>query len=188
MCSSDLTKLAESDLETLTSLLDVRVVVGPATADAATLVHRVRRVARRRRAALIEELAAAAALRRERPGPVAEVLEPDLKDGSGGLRDLQSLSWAGWALGPGGPSAVAAVGALHGEDLGDLARANAALLEVRVALHRVSGRPSNRLLLQDQDAVATLLRRPDADALMRSVAEAGRSVAWIADQIGRAHV
>jgi len=175
-------RLAESDLETLTSLLDVRVVAGPATAEADALVHRVRRTARRRRAALIDELAAAATRRRDRPGPIAEVLEPDLKEGSGGLRDLHALGWAGWALGPGGPAALAAIGALHPEDLGDLRRANATLLDVRVALHRVSGRPSDRLVLQDQDGVAALLGADDADDLVRRVAAAGRSIGWIADE------
>ena len=175
-------RLAESDLETLTSLLDVRVVVGPATADADALVHRVRRTARRRRDALIDELSAAATRRRDRPGPIAEVLEPDLKEGSGGLRDLHALGWAGWALGPGGPAALAAVGALHPEDLADLRRANATLLDVRVALHRVSGRPSDRLVLQDQDGVAALLGADDADDLVRRVAAAGRTIGWIADE------
>jgi len=175
-------RLAESDLETLTSLLDVRIVAGPATADADALVHRVRRTARRRRDALVDELAAAATRRRDRPGPIAEVLEPDLKEGSGGLRDLQALGWAGWALGPGGPAALAAVGALHPEDVVDLRRANATLLDVRVALHRVSGRPADRLVLQDQDGVAALLGADDADDLVRRVAAAGRTVCWIADE------
>lgn len=175
-------RLAESDLETLTSLLDVRVVVGPAVAEAETLMHRVRRLARRRRDALIEELGEASARRRERPGPIAEVLEPDLKEGSGGLRDIQALGWAGWALGPGGPAALAAVGALHPGDLLDLQRANANLLDARVALHRVSGRPSDRLVLQDQDAVAEVIGAADADELVRGIADAGRAVAWITDE------
>ena len=175
-------RLAESDLDTLTSLLDVRVVAGPAVADAEALVHRVRRLARRRREALIDELADAAARRRDRPGAIAEVLEPDLKEGSGGLRDLHALGWAGWALGPGGPAALAAFGALHPGDLLDLDRANATLLDARVALHRVSGRPADRLVLQDQDAVADLLGATDADDLVRSIADAGRTVSWITDE------
>lgn len=175
-------RLAEADLDTLTSLLAVRVVCGDAGRDADVLVHRVRRLARRRRGALIAELAGAAARRRERPGPVAEVLEPDLKEGGGGLRDLHALGWAGWALGPGGPGALTAVGALHTEDLGVLDDANSTLLDVRVALHRTTGRPGDRLALQDQDAVAALLGAPDADALVRHLAGRARAVSWIATE------
>ena len=172
--------LAESDLETLTSLLDVRIVAGAETVDADALVHRVRRLARRRKDSLIAELSAASMRRRERPGRLGEVLEPDLKEGGGGLRDIHALGWAGWAMGPGGSNALVAVGALHGEDLEALALANNALLDTRVALHRSTGRPSDRLSLQDQDAVASLLGSPDADSLVRGLSEHARRVSWIA--------
>ena len=178
--SSEAFHLAESDLETLTSLLDVRIVAGAATVDADALVHRVRRLARRRKDSLIAELSAASMRRRERPGRLGEVLEPDLKEGGGGLRDIHALGWAGWAMGPGGSNALVAVGALHGEDLEALALANNALLDTRVALHRSTGRPSDRLSLQDQDAVASLLGSPDADSLVRGLSEHARRVSWIA--------
>ena len=177
--SSEAFNLAENDLETLTSLLDVRVVAGSATVDADALVHRVRRLARRRKDSLIAELAGASTRRRERPGRLAEVLEPDLKEGGGGLRDIHALGWAGWAMGPGGSNALVATGALHTEDLDALALANNALLDTRVGLHRSTGRPSDRLSLQDQDAVASLLGARDADSLVRNLSEHARRVSWI---------
>ncbi len=177
--SSEAFHLAENDLETLTSLLDVRIVAGSARVDADALVHRVRRLARRRKDSLIAELSAASLRRRERPGRLAEVLEPDLKEGGGGLRDIHALGWAGWAMGPGGASALVATGALHTEDLDSLALANNALLDTRVGLHRSTGRPSDRLSLQDQDAVASLLGARDADSLVRNLSEHARRVSWI---------
>lgn len=177
--SSEAFHLAENDLETLTSLLDVRVVAGSATVGADALVHRVRRLARRRKDSLIAELAGASTRRRERPGRLAEVLEPDLKEGGGGLRDIHALGWAGWAMGPGGSNALVATGALHTEDLDALALANNALLDTRVGLHRSTGRPSDRLSLQDQDAVASLLGARDADSLVRNLSEHARRVSWI---------
>jgi [protein-PII] uridylyltransferase len=56
------------------------------------------------------------------------------------------------------------------------------LLAVRVALHRRTGKASDRLLLQEQDALAAELRFPDADALMADVAAAARTIAWTSDE------
>ena len=94
--------LAERDLHALTAWLDARHVAGDPELFADG-VARIRRLAQRRRARLVDDLRAAAEVRRQKFGLVAEMLEPNVKDGSGGLRDAQSLSWAGWTLGePGG--------------------------------------------------------------------------------------
>src|SRR5207302_2183685 len=59
------------------------------------------------------------------------------------------------------------------------------LREARVELHRHTGRESNRLTLQDQDAVADSLGYEDADALMASLATAARTIAWTSDDTWR---
>ena len=99
------------------------------------------------------------------------MLEPDLKDGHGGLRDVQSLWWAahgGLAL-PGGDAAAL-------DECYDM------LLRARVALHRATGRPGDMLRLEDQDAAAVAAGHANADVLMADVAAAARTVAWIADE------
>jgi [protein-PII] uridylyltransferase len=52
--------------------------------------------------------------------------------------------------------------------------AEAVLLDVRVALHRLSGRATDQLLLERQDEVAAALGDGDADRLMARVATAAR--------------
>jgi [protein-PII] uridylyltransferase len=172
--------LADTDLDALTALLEARHVAGDASVTEG-VVAGARRLAERRRNRVVAALADAATLRELRPGPVAEMLEPDLKDGAGGLRDVQALHWAGWTLGvPGDLDALERDGYLSGEDRWRLDAAVPRLLDVRVALHRVTGRKSDRLALQDQDAVAVAVGAADADALVRDLAGVAREVAWIA--------
>ncbi len=173
-------KLAEGDLDTLTGLLDARVVAGAATADAGDLIDGGRRVARRR-AGLVRDLLNATMLRRRRPGPVAEMSEPNLKEGAGGLRDVHTLVWAGWSRGgAGGLTALTEAGALLPGDAEFLNDATTRLLDIRVGLHRTTGGRSDVLALQDHDGVAGLLGFDDADAMVRSLAATARRVAWLA--------
>ena len=166
--------LADADLDALTALLDLRPVAGSADLVGA-LGARARRLATKRRARVVRGLADAAELRRVRPGPIAEMLEPNLKEGAGGLRDLHALSWAGATLGHPAPGleALVAGGYLDPSDLVVLGSAAAHLLDVRVALHRTTAGSSDALTLQEQDAVAVLLGDGDADILVRRLARRG---------------
>ncbi|MFA5883043.1 MAG: ACT domain-containing protein [Acidimicrobiia bacterium] len=175
--------LADEDLDALTALLDFRVVAGDADF-AHDLRDKGRALAAKRRSRMIDALASGSNARYERPGPVAEMLEPNVKDGAGGLRDLHALTWAGWAVSPlGGLAGLIAVGVVAPADVEDLEAANTRLLDVRVGLHRVTGGRSDQLTLQEQDAVARLLDISDADALLRELADAARQVGWISREV-----
>lgn len=175
--------LAERDLDLLTALLEIRHVAGDETL-ADQLGDGARVLAARRFEPVVDSLRAAAERRRHRPGPIAEVLEPDLKDGAGGLRDLQALGWAGWAMGaPGGLRTLEERGYLSSDDAARLARGRAVLLDARVALHRTTNGRSDRLVLEEQDAVAALLADTDADALVARLAATAREVAWISADV-----
>ncbi len=177
--------LARDDLDTLTSLLDLRVITGYAEL-AEDLVERAHVLARKRRKPLLSALAVAASGRHERPGPIAEMLEPNLKEGAGGLRDIQALAWAGWAVNElGGSDGLVAEGFLATGDPAVLEVARARLLDARVELHRVTGGRSDVLSLQEQDAVARALDVSDADALVRDLSAASRAVTWITSEAWR---
>jgi [protein-PII] uridylyltransferase len=109
--------------------------------------------------------------RQQSTGDVAYRLEPDLKEGHGGLRDVQTLWWAeegGLEIRP--------------EDLVELDACYETLSRARVALHRATGRQGDVLRLEDQDVTAAAGGWRDADDLMASVAAAGRSIAWLSDE------
>jgi [protein-PII] uridylyltransferase len=104
-------------------------------------------------------------------GEVAFLLEPDLKEGQGGLRDVHALTWA----------QLARDVLLEGDAMA-LHDAEDVLLDVRVALHRLSGSGNDQLTLDRQDEVATMLGHRDADEVMSRVSSAARTVAWIGDE------
>jgi [protein-PII] uridylyltransferase len=160
-------EVAAVDLSAAIGLLDLRALAGDAS-----LVVRTRAVLlgdwrggiRRRLPQILELLIE----RGERFGEVAYLLEPDLKESRGGLRDanvLRALA-ASWVT---------------DRPHGVVDEAHARLLDVRDAVHAVTGRPSDRLLLADQDAVAVTCGIADADELLAVTAQAGRIIAHSVD-------
>jgi [protein-PII] uridylyltransferase len=179
----DSVALADEDLDALTALLEVRHLAGDESTSSELQV-KARELARKRQRRVLDSLADHSDLRRLRPGPVAEMLEPDLKEGAGGLRDLQSLDWAGWVLGPrDGTASLVERGYIGLEDLARLDADRRMLLETRVELQRATGSRSDRLALQEQDAVAVALGAASADQLVRDVSRAGREIAWISADV-----
>src|SRR4029453_11784841 len=85
--------LAADDLDTATSLLQVRHVAGDAdlTDD---LARRALEQWQKRAKRWLEELSRRVEERHQAAGEVAFLLEPDLKEGRGGLRDVHALRWA----------------------------------------------------------------------------------------------
>lgn len=167
-------EVAAADLPAAVGMLQSRCIAGDATL-AERLVEEVRKAVftpKRNWARLVGESMQA---RARRHGEVAFLLEPDLKEAHGGLRDLEltylALRLGAAGIGP-GPKAM-------------LRQAEEVLLEARVELQRPTARPGDRLLLQEQDRVASALGLPDADALMARIAAAGRSIAWVADDVIR---
>jgi [protein-PII] uridylyltransferase len=163
--------VARQDLKAVLGLIQARHVAGDAelTRKAREGVLAEWRADSRRR---LVELREAADKRAQSSGELAFLLEPDLKDGRGGLRDVQAMQAvaAAWVASAPGPKAR---------------EAHEFILDVRHALHVVTARGADRLVLQEQDAVAGLLGLLDAEALMRRLAEAGRTVSHAFDATWR---
>ncbi len=163
--------LAARELDSATAALSVRHLAGDeALAD--DVASRAAGQWRKRSARFLAELRTRVAQRHERADEVAFLLEPDVKESRGGLRDVHALAWA-----------HAARPVLLDGDADALDRAEETLLAVRVELHRATGRASDELVLERQDEVAAALGDPSADALMARVAAAARTVAWIGDEV-----
>lgn len=105
--------------------------------------------------------------RHARFGETADNLEPNLKEGPGGLRDLQQLGWlAQRCFGVAGLDGLVPLGHLGADEAAALERERRALSRLRFGLHLVAGRREERLRFDHQKALATRLHeRDDADAL-----------------------
>ena len=158
---------ATSDLRVATGLLDIRLITGNAD-----LVANVQSDAlelwRKNAKEKLQDLHKSLQERHTRAGELAYLLEPDLKEARGGLRDIQALR------------AIALSGAVT-VPLEKISWAESTLNNVRESLHIASGRGKDRLLFQEQDKVAQLLKYADADAMMGDVARAARSVDYLLD-------
>ena len=167
-------EVARHDLRAQLGLLDGRVVAGDrelGTRVVAQALAQWRDGASRWLPALAEQVGE----RKRDHGDVAFLLEPDLKESHGGLRDLHALR-----------ALVMAVRDLEGvSDMPSLSRHASVLTAARVELQRHTSMPTDRLVLQEQDRVATALGYADADALMAEIAAAGRAIAWNADDAWR---
>ncbi|MER7456173.1 [protein-PII] uridylyltransferase [Micromonospora sp. NPDC126480] len=174
--------VAQDDVKVALGLLDARFVAGD-EALAGQLVRTAADHWRRTAVRQLPGLREITAARWQTHGELAFLLEGDLKEAAGGLRDvgiLRAVAMAGVtdALRP-------AVRAAH-----------LRLLDTRDALHTQIGRRLDRLLAQERDGVAALLGlrqlQPDAapgdegDALLRRVASDARTVSHALDDAFRA--
>ena len=153
------------DLKVAMGLLDIRLICG-----SADLVAEIQSLAlatwREENDRYLPELEKTLEERYERNGELAYLLEPDLKESRGGLRDITALR------------AMHVSGALT-LPMERISQAESVLSTAREALHIVSGRDKDRLLFAEQDKVAAHLGYVDADVLMSEIAQAARAVDYL---------
>ena len=135
--------MAAEDLRVALGLLDARVVCGDAKV-AEPVLEGARDRWARQKPPWLGVLADLVAERHRSYGDVGFLLEPDLKEAHGGLRDVAALT-----------AMMLAVPVLADYvDTVAIDGARAVLTSIRVELHRRAGREQNKLLLQEQDQVA----------------------------------
>jgi [protein-PII] uridylyltransferase len=164
--------VARGDLKALLGLLDIRHVAGSEELTAwlrTTILDLWRTTATKR----VKELRELSVERWDYSGEGAFLLEPDLKESRGGLRDVQALHALALAQLVDLPPSVRS--------------ANGALLDVRGELHRHVGKAIDVFRLQEHDPVALALGLrdeagdPDRDGVLRQVNLAARTVSHALD-------
>src|SRR5690606_16869502 len=152
-------KLALSDFTILTALLDQRLIHGDADL--------FRELESRFRAEAVTDSIARPFVdakmaerdeRHRRSGQSRYLVEPNVKDGKGGLRDLHTLHWLAMYLHGESPgTGLAKAGVFTPAEMATFRRCESFLWSVRCHLHFLTGRPEERLSFELQPAMAERL-------------------------------
>jgi [protein-PII] uridylyltransferase len=189
--ASDAVKLAHEDLATATELLDLRLLAG----DGALVRDLIAQAneglfGEDELGTFIERLETEAAARHERFGGSVYLLEPDVKSGAGGLRDIDGMRWAARARYRVGEAQVHERlgawgellhrGVLVEREANEIAAAEEFLWRIRNRLHARDGRKADRLGFEEQEALAIAMGYGDdraraAERLMQEYYRHARS-------------
>ena len=168
-------RVASEDISAGMAMLEARHIAGD-TDLSAVLIGGARRQWRMGISSRFDALVAETQARWDRSGQIAHRAEPDLKNGRGGLRDVQLLN----AL------AVAKLADVYPSPLlaspsRSLGEAHGALLDMRTELHRVSRRGHDQLLAQHADEIGAALHVGDRFDLSRALSDASRTISYYVD-------
>jgi [protein-PII] uridylyltransferase len=190
--TADAVALAHRDLAMATELLDLRLLAG----DGVLLSHLEGQAHEGvfgddGLGRFIDRLEGEASARHERFGGSLYLLEPDVKSGAGGLRDLDGARWAARARyriveeASEGPlrawGELARLGVLVAREAMEIAQAEEFLWRVRNRLHARAGRKNDRLGFEDQEALGVAMafgddRAQAAERLMQTFYRQARIV------------
>ncbi len=124
-------------------------------------------------------------------GDTAYNLEPQLKEGPGGFRDLQMIGWLGRAIaGSSDAQTMVEAGLLDDGEIDVIDAARATLFRIRHALHLLARRAEERLLFDYQRDLATALGYRDehsdnlgVEQFMQEYFRAARSIATVNEEL-----
>ncbi len=150
-------QLIEKELESLTAVISARLVLG-----SRALYRHAKALffsdLERDRRAMFQQILEAKAQREKRFEKEEYLLEPDLKEGLGGLRDLDYMRWISrFCIGMERVADLVGHPEFSHFDINQLYHARGFLLKIRNYLHSMTGRKEDRLLLEYQKRLSTIL-------------------------------
>jgi [protein-PII] uridylyltransferase len=154
----DCLQLAKDDFEVLTSMMDARFLCGDSKLYL-TLMDKLReRLKDKRAVAFARWLDDQDKLRVQRFGDASDLLEPNLKEGIGGLRDYHHMLWLARAIhGLRAPRDLEYHGHLSHREFVELNENLHFIWLTRNHLHQLSGRANDRLSFEYQEPISLRL-------------------------------
>lgn len=175
---SDCISLASKDFQVLASLLDARPLAGDAAVFNALLESFGSKVLKRKGGAFVAKLREHNQARAGKYGDATAMLEPELKNGLGGLRDGQQVVWLARVM-----EAMGLEPLFLPDELVRLREDQAFLNRVRTALHISAGRKADRLFFDLQPPTARLM---GFVCFKDSPSDAGRGVEFFLSRLHQA--
>ncbi|ADE39841.1 [protein-PII] uridylyltransferase [Candidatus Puniceispirillum marinum] len=164
--AADCIDAAKEDQTILTGLLEMRHVAGDANLSQQLSDMFGAYVDKTKPLQFVEEKLAERDLRHQRLGDTRYVVEPNIKDGKGGLRDLHTLLWTvKYAYRATSLIDIVDQGILRASEARRFAAAQRFLWTVRCHLHLYAGRPEERLDFEAQMVIAPLMGFADRGGL-----------------------
>ena len=158
----DSIRMSKEDLTIRTAMLEGRYLWGDQELYDEAASRFWRDVVRGTERQFVVEKLAERNARHKRMGDSRYVVEPNVKEGKGGLRDLQTLYWIGKYIHKvGTASELVDVGLFTPAEYASFRRAERFLLAVRSHLHTVTGRAEDRLTFDFQRQIAERMNYAD---------------------------
>jgi len=180
----EMIRQAKADLTIRTALLEARYVWGDQPLyDEASARFRKEIVTGTARAYIADKLAERDA-RHKKMGDSRYVVEPNLKEGKGGLRDLHTLFWIGkYVYQVRSVAELVDKGLLTATELRQFLKAENFLWAVRCNLHDIAGRAEERLTFDVQRELSSRLRYTERSG-MSAIERFMRHYFLVARQVG----
>ena len=155
----DCVKLSSKSLETLTALLDARFICGASDLFWEFEDLFIKTVIKPESEVIIKLIIDRNRKRHERFGDSTYLLEPNIKDGQGGLRDYHAMLWfAGIKKNFNRPRDLEYNGCISREEKVALQQSLNYIWNVRNRLHFITGRKCDQLYFEHQISLATMLK------------------------------
>jgi [protein-PII] uridylyltransferase len=179
---------AGEDYFFLVALLDARLIHGSAELYEELLEAYRRRFVEGQREDFVEKMKGHRQSRRVRFGSHSYLLEPHIKEGRGGMRDIQAMMWtARMVFGLNRLQDIEDAGLLLPDEKADFLAARSMLVRLRSYLHYFSKRKNDQLFFEQQGDVAEALGYKTRDGIrgvesfMRDVYRALQKISVISD-------
>jgi [protein-PII] uridylyltransferase len=154
----DCLSLSKDDFEVLTSLIDIRFICGDSPLYLNLTEELEKKVIKKTVSSFVKWLNGQNKIRMNTFGDASHLLEPNLKEGIGGLRDYHHILWMAKAfLNVRGPEDLEHLGKFSNSEYNELQDCVKFIHLIRNHLHQLSGRKNDRLNFEYQEKIARRL-------------------------------